>query len=123
MTTTKEIIAKGLTYNTLQKAVKHYQNIGEQDVTLERAQRLLEEHFGYCLDLHFATSIGRGDQNFEREKQVILSKIPAMGTFDKEELVSILWGIYEDGFSAGYSAGVKDTETTLYFLDDVETEG
>ena len=115
--TSKEIIANGLTYNTLEKAQKHYRATGEQDMTLERTQKLLEEHFSYCLDLHFASSIGRGDTVFEKAKQELLAKLPAMGKFETEDIVSILWGIYGDGFSAGYTAGIKDMEATLYSME------
>lgn len=113
--TTKEILASTLSCDTVRKAKLYYEMSGEKDVDMERAKNLLAEHFDTLLDARIGCSIGRGDITFEKKKEKILELLKAEPV-DYEDLFSAIWDLYGDGLTFGYLAGLKDMESTLYFM-------
>ena len=117
---TAEIIVNGLTLETLEAARKYFLKIGEQEehLTPERIKKLLVSHFDGILDYRFNDTFTRGDADFQTEKLALLSTLPAMDVRAAEAFASDLWALFAAGYSAGYAAGVKDTETFLYTLKE-----
>lgn len=117
---TAEIIARGLSLETVEAARKYYLKIGEREETLtpERIRKLLVSHFEGLLDYRFNDALTRGEADFETEKRNIIATLPPMDVKERELLASELWGLFAVGFAAGYAAAVKDTEAFLYTLKE-----
>lgn len=113
---TKDYIANNLTYRTLQSAQRFYKVTEGEEVSIERAKRLIAEHIDQMLDLYFNSSLGRGEYEFESKKEAIIKSLPALDIKKQEDLSSDLWDIFGTGFSAGYIAGMKDMEGMLNAL-------
>ena len=117
-----EIIVNKLSCKTIQGARSYYLKIGEsaERLTPETVKKFLAEHFDSLLNYHFNDTFDRGDIDFEREKQELLSKFPEMDATAKETLVSELWGLFATGYLNGYVTGVKDAETFLTAINEAE---
>ena len=117
-------IADELTIETLQAAEKYYRYAGEpaERLTIEQVKKFIEERFLSLLDCHFNDSFARGDILFARERKELLEKfpLPEMDDREREKFSSALWGLFASGYRYGYEMGIKDAETFLHTLKEVE---
>ena len=119
---TNEIVVNNLSCKTIQGARAYYLKIGEpaERLTTETVKKFLSGHFDGLLNYHLNDTFDRGDIDFEKEKQELLSKLPEMDEKTKETLVSELWALFATGYLNGYVTGVKDAETFLNAINEAE---
>lgn len=90
----KECISRGLTYKTLEAAKQYFERMGEKNVSIDRARRLLGTHFENMLDVQY--------------NSCLCTPKP-----DVDDADGVIFGMFGTGFDAGYMAGVKDMETVM----------
>lgn len=114
-TQASEIIVDNLTLKTLQKIVKHLQETGEPDADLQRAEKILKNHFYNIIANRFDTAISPAEKELQKRLKRIVPG-DQQGT-EPEEPANEMRGIYSDGFLQGYITAVSDIERFFNLLE------
>ena len=115
-----DILAKSLSYETLETAALYLDESGTQPATIEKAKGLLAGHFETLLSSRLNSDFLRSEIAFAQEKRDILSHLPGLSEQEKEELTDGLTDLFCAAYTSGYAAGVKDMETLQLAFHEVE---
>ena len=114
-TQASEIIVENLTVKTLQKMVKHLQETGEADADLQRAEKVLKNHFWGILSNRFDMAVSPAERELERHTKKIVPD--GLQGQEREDMVDALRGLYADAFLHGYIMASADTERFFNLLE------
>lgn len=119
-TQASEIIVENLTLKTLQKMVKHLQETGEADADLQRAEKVLKNHFWGIVANRFDMAVAPGEKALEQHsKKIIPDDLQGQ---EREDMADGLRGLYADAFLQGYIMASADMERFFNLLEQENGE-